>query len=187
MKKLFYLLAFSSAIILNAQEQQTKNRTFDISAGVSQEGGFSFSLGSKKQGAFGFYLAFRGINMEEDFFSGIDYSSAAQKIITSEREQRANDFGITAGTLYNFDNSHFSIGGGIGYGIRQSRIVQNIKYDFQYISDEYAVQNIAVKDPGFIAEILLDFSLKKELKNSFGIQAGYNTMHKAMFLLYYSF
>lgn len=186
MKKLLFIFALVIAFGTYAQEQ-TKNRTFDIAAGLSQEGGFSFSLGSKKQAGLGFYLAFRGINMEEDYFSGIDYSSGSKTIITSEREEKANDFGITAGTLYNFKNSHFSIGGGIGYGVKQSRTVQNIKYDFQYISDEYAVQYIAVKDPGFMAEILVDFSLKKDLKNSFGLQAGYNSMHKALFLIYYSF
>ncbi|MBT0551161.1 hypothetical protein [Riemerella anatipestifer] len=161
--------------------------SFDFGVGYSQTGGLSFSFASKTPGAFGWYIASRGLNIEGDYDSGTDYSKYVNTSIKEYPVEDTKDFGITAGTIYNFKNSIFSIGGGAGYGIDGKLEKISRVHDFTILPDEHSVSYYNVSKGTITGEIFLDISLKKNLKNTFGIQAGYNTLQKAFGIVYYAF
>ena len=132
MKKLMFLaLAFCASNLFSQS-----NQSYFLGAGYSENGGFGFSIGLKNKNSFGVYVAARGINSEGDYFSGIDYSSiSTEKILLTVREEKPA-FGMNIGTIYNFRESNFSIGTGLGYGVKQTLVTESILYDFQYIKDE---------------------------------------------------
>ena len=183
MKKLIYVATILIAITLQGQ----KKSTFDMGLGFSQNGGLSFSFSSKYKNSFGWYLACRGLNIEDDYLSGVDYSTISDAKELASAIKDTNDFGVTAGTIYNIKNSNLSIGAGLGYGIEQKRVDTTILYDFHYIPDEYGVQFSAIKRNVLTGELFLDYSFKNSLNKSFGVQVGYNTLQKAFGILYYSF
>lgn len=183
MKKILLFVAVAIATFTFGQSSST----FDVGAGYSQNGGLSFSFSSKKSGAFGWYWAVRGLNFEFDYSNGIDYSSVSNAVISEPIIEDRKDFGTSIGTLYNFKNSIFSIGGGLGYGIDYKIEKYNTKYDFQYIKDEYRYDHYVIDKHKITAEVLMDISLKKSLKRTFGFQVGYSTFHKAFGIFYYAF
>ena len=183
MKKLMFLaLAFCASNLFSQS-----NQSYFLGAGYSENGGFGFSIGLKNKNSFGVYVAARGINSEGDYFSGIDYSSiSTEKILLTVREEKPA-FGMNIGTIYNIPESNFSIGTGLGYGIKQTLVTENILYDFQFIQDERATRFTAEKQDKITFEAFLDYSFKKSLSNSFGLQVGFNTLNSVFGNFYYSF
>lgn len=184
MKKLFSLFLIGFTVFTFAQESSP---AYFIGFGGAKNGGFNFELGQKKQNSFGFYIAARGLNTEYDYFSGIDYSDIASEKTLSISTEDKPAFGITLGTIYNFKDSNFSFGAGLGYGIKQKITVENVVYDFDSIKDEYGTYFYADKKSTITAEAFIDYSLKKELHNSLGFRLGYNSLHNIFGSIYYSF
>jgi hypothetical protein len=94
---------------------------------------------------------------------------------------------MNIGTIYNLRDSNFSIGAGLGYGVKQTLVREDILYDFQYIKDERATRFTAEKQDKITFEAFLDYSFKKSLSNSFGLQIGYNSLNSVTGIFYYSF
>ena len=183
MKKLMFLaLAFCASNLFSQS-----NQSYFLGAGYSENGGFAFSIGLKNKNSFGVYVAARGINSEGDYFSGVDYSSiSTERILLTIREEKPA-FGMNIGTIYNLRDSNFSIGAGLGYGVKQTLVREDILYDFQYIKDERATRFTAEKQDKITFEAFLDYSFKKSLSNSFGLQIGYNSLNSVTGIFYYSF
>lgn len=182
MKKTIFLFLAFSAVFSFAQQFNPF-----LGAGYSENGGFAFSVGMKNKNSFGFYVAARGLNSEGDYFSGIDYSSiSTEKILRTTYEEKPA-FGMNLGTIYNLRDSNFSIGAGVGYGIKQKLITEDILYDFQYIQDERATRFTADKQSMATFEAFVDYSFKKSLSNTFGLQVGYNSLNSFTGIFYYSF
>ena len=158
-----------------------------IGLGASVDGGFSFDIGMKNKNSFGFYIAARGLNLEEDYATGIDYSDISNASVIDEEIQKGKPFVVSAGTIYNFRNSNFSVGLGLGYGIEQSVLIETVLYDFQYIPDEIRVQSTTTRKTKITPDVFLDYSFNKRLGNTLGLQVGYNTLAGVFGMVYFSF
>lgn len=183
MKKTIFMFLALCANFFYAQS----NKSYFLGAGYSENGGFAFSIGMKNKNSFGVYVAARGLNSEGDYFSGIDYSDISTEKILSTIHEEKPAFGMNIGTIYNLRDSNFSLGAGLGYGVKQKLITESILYDFQYIKDEYATRFTAVQQDMVTFEAFIDYSFKKSLSNSFGLQVGYNSLNSFTGIFYYSF
>lgn len=183
MKKILLM----GAIVLSVFAFGQNNFSPALGLGYSQKGGFSFSVEMKNKNSFGGYVAVRGLNIEYDYKHGTDYSDIATTNYIDEKTEDAKPFNISIGTIYNFRDSNFSLGFGVGYGIEQKITTETIVYDFQYIPDEYGTIITAEKKTKITGEAFIDYAFNKSLSNTLGLQAGYNTLAGAFGMLYYSF
>lgn len=183
MKKILLMGAIGLCVFAFGQN----NLSPAIGLGYTQKGGFSFSFEMKNKNSFGGYVAVRGLNVESDYRGGVDYSDISSVDFVDSETKDAKPFNISIGTIYNFRDSNFSLGAGLGYGIKQKVTTESIVYDFQYTSDEYGTLITVDKKTKITGELFVDYAFNKSLCNTLGLQAGYNTLAGAFGMIYYSF
>ena len=177
------LVSVSTAFVLGQSEGN-----LDVALGYSKNGGFNFGLDIKRLGGsnYGVYCHGRGITGIGNHSSGIDYRGILPSTQIQESAPDVGYWGIVSGALYSFPETPLTLGIGVGYGQKVTAYTYGYRHEFYPSVGTYSFHTVAEFKGSFTADILLDYQLIKR-PNGIGLQVGFNTLHSAFGLLYYTF